>query len=58
MHQAACPICDGQVTIPENTEVSEILTCSECNNRVVVAAIDGDQVTLEKAPEVEEDWGE
>ena len=53
-----CPICDGAVDIPAGTEVSEILTCGECNNRVVVSKIDSRAVVLDKAPEVEEDWGE
>lgn len=55
---AACPTCDGQVTIPSGTEVSEILTCTECSNRVVVESVNGSTVTLAQAPEVEEDWGE
>ena len=53
-----CPICDGTVEIPAGTEVSEILVCAECNNRVVVSKIDSQAVVLDKAPEVEEDWGE
>lgn len=55
---AVCPICDGQVEIPEDTQETEILTCDECGNRVVVASINGDEVELEEAPEIEEDWGE
>lgn len=55
---ADCPICDGQVTVPEGTEKSEILSCLDCNNKVVVKEIQGSKITLEKAPEVEEDWGE
>lgn len=58
MRHATCPICDGQVTVPEGTEESEILTCPECSNRVVVTTISSDSAVLEKAPEVEEDWGE
>lgn len=55
---ANCPICDGKINIPEDTEETEILNCSECGNRVVVESISGDKVELEEAPEIEEDWGE
>lgn len=56
--KAHCPICDGMVIIPEGTEESEILTCPECHNRVVVSGISADTIVLDKAPEIEEDWGE
>lgn len=53
-----CPICDGQINLAKDTEESEIINCPECNNRVVVASINKTRVTLEKAPEIEEDWGQ
>ncbi len=53
-----CPICDGKVNLPQNTEVSEIITCSDCNNRLVVNGVKKGAVVLAEAPEVEEDWGE
>lgn len=56
--QTNCPICDAQVNLPDNTEESEIITCSECSNRVVVENINNKNITLAEAPEIEEDWGE
>lgn len=56
--QANCPICDGAINLPEDTEESEIINCPECENRVVVENINHDNVALEEAPEIEEDWGE
>lgn len=53
-----CPICDGQVNIPENIEVSEVIICSDCHSRLVVEKIDKGKVVIGQAPEVEEDWGE
>lgn len=54
-----CPICDWQIVIPEGTEVSEILTCPDCGNKVVVENRDDTgKVVLAAAPEVEEDWGQ
>ncbi len=58
MSNATCPVCDGTVVIPDGTEESEILTCAECSNRVVVTSINGTEVVLDKAPDIEEDWGE
>jgi len=56
--KATCPICDGKINLPKDTEESEIVTCPECNNRVVVESIKEGKVILEEAPEIEEDWGE
>jgi len=53
-----CPICDGEINLPKDLEESEIITCDECKNRVVVSSIAGSKVILEEAPEIEEDWGE
>lgn len=56
--KGACSICDAQVTLPGNTEESEIISCPECHTRLVVAKIENDTATLQEAPKVEEDWGE
>jgi len=54
----SCPICDARINLPQDTEESEIINCTECNNSIVVESISENQVTLEEAPEIEEDWGE
>lgn len=56
--KANCPICDEKVPISKDIEETEILTCPECDNRLVVEKIRGNSVKLEEAPEIEEDWGE
>jgi len=53
-----CPICEGEISLAEDTEESEIVVCPECENRVVVASITDKKIILEEAPEIEEDWGE
>ncbi|VVA44134.1 Lysine biosynthesis protein LysW [Candidatus Roizmanbacteria bacterium] len=58
MIKTNCPICDGQVTLPEKTEESEIISCAECHTKLVVAKIENNTATLSEAPKVEEDWGE
>ncbi|HHA19919.1 MAG TPA: hypothetical protein ENK70_09465 [Methylophaga sp.] len=56
--KVSCPICGGVIPLPDDVEVSEIITCSECYNRVVVERIEGENVVLSEAPEIEEDWGQ
>jgi len=56
--QGHCPICDCTINLPEGTEESEIITCPECHNRLVVSKIEKENVILEEAPKIEEDWGE
>jgi len=53
-----CPICDGKIVLSNDVEVSEIVMCSECRNRLVVKEIGKRDIILEEAPPVEEDWGE
>lgn len=55
---AVCPVCDAQVILAEGLEESEIINCSDCRSRLVVEKIEKNAVSLAKAPEVEEDWGE
>lgn len=57
MH-ASCPICGGEVALAPNLEVSEIITCTECHNRLVAESLADEGAVLKEAPKVEEDWGE
>lgn len=54
----ACPVCDAKVTTPADVEESEIISCKDCDSRLVVAAVNKNTVKLDKAPEIEEDWGQ
>ncbi len=58
MSRAHCPICDVVISLPNGTEVSEVISCSDCKSKLVVESISGNQATLIQAPKVEEDWGE
>lgn len=53
-----CIICNGNINLPEDVEVSEIITCGECQSKLVVKKIEANKVILNEAPQVEEDWGE
>lgn len=57
---AQCLVCDATLSIDKNVEVSEIITCMECQNKLEVKAKDVELKTVQliEAPKVEEDWGE
>jgi len=52
---AECPECGGQIEMTDVVE-GEIVQCGDCGAELEVVSLD--PVTLELAPEEEEDWGE
>lgn len=54
--QAACPECDAQVRFTRMPLSGEIARCAGCGSELEVTS--RAPLTLELAPEVEEDWGE
>ena len=56
MADAECPECASSISLAPNAEVGEILTCPDCGTRLEVRGVE--PAKLEKAPGVEEDWGE
>jgi len=53
-----CPECDGDVEVPNDVLVGEILCCPDCGLELEVQEIQGDQVKVAKAEIEGEDWGE
>ncbi len=53
--QANCPECDAQITM-EHPMKGEIIVCPDCGAELEVRELD--PLTLELAPQEEEDWGE
>ena len=51
-----CPECGAELDLAPDTEVAEIVVCPDCGVEWEVTSLD--PITLELAPEVEEDWGE
>ncbi len=51
-----CPECAAQLELSDEVEVGEILICSDCGVELEVVGLE--PLRLDKAPEVEEDWGE
>jgi len=53
---AACIECGAEVGLDDDTEVGEIVDCGTCGTELEVIAVS--PPVLERAPELEEDWGE
>ncbi|MCU4753609.1 lysine biosynthesis protein LysW [Natrialbaceae archaeon A-CW2] len=51
-----CVECGADLTLHADLEVGEIVDCTTCGAELEV--IDVEPPVLEKAPELEEDWGE
>lgn len=54
--QAACPECDAAVTFDRAPLAGQVTRCTDCRAELEVTRVE--PLTLELAPEVEEDWGE
>ncbi|MCB9059562.1 MAG: lysine biosynthesis protein LysW [Calditrichae bacterium] len=53
---AQCPVCDAEISLPDDTVKDELFECEECGSELVVASVN--PFEIEEAPEIEEDWGE
>ncbi len=51
-----CTECGADVALHDDAEAGEIVDCTTCGAELEV--IDVSPPVLEKAPELEEDWGE
>lgn len=51
-----CPECGADVELDADVTPGEIVSCSDCGVDLEVTGVK--PVTLELAPEEEEDWGE
>jgi len=57
MATAACPECAAEIELNlEDVMVGEIIDCPDCGVELEVTGVE--PLTLELAPEEEEDWGE
>jgi alpha-aminoadipate carrier protein LysW len=51
-----CPECFAELDLESGLEEGEIIVCPDCGAELEVLGLQ--PLTLELAPEVEEDWGE
>lgn len=53
---ATCPECDADVPVPADAMQNELLACPDCGAELEIVSLN--PLTVDLAPEVEEDWGE
>ena len=53
---ANCPECEAEIEVADDAIEGEIIDCPECGVELEVITVD--PLTLQVAPEEEEDWGE
>lgn len=51
-----CPECAAELDLAPDVKEGEIVVCPDCGVELEVVSLK--PITLELAPEVEEDWGE
>ncbi len=56
--KAKCEECEGQINVPKDVVVGEIVTCPDCGLDYEVVEVSGDNVMLKAAETSGEDWGE
>jgi len=54
--EAECPECAAACELPDDVMENEVVQCAECGVELEVVKLA--PLTLELAPEEEEDWGE
>jgi len=53
-----CPECDGDVEIPEDVVLGEIVGCPDCGLELEVCKIESGNAEVRPAEVEGEDWGE
>lgn len=56
MQTSVCLECEAEIVIPADAVENELLRCPDCGVELEIISLD--PLTLELAPDVEEDWGE
>ena len=51
-----CTECGAEIEVAQDVEVGEIISCQDCGAELEVTSVE--PVTVELAPEKEEDWGQ
>ena len=56
--KSRCIECDGDISVPNDVVVGEIVTCPDCGQNFEVSEINSSNVVLKLAESTGEDWGE
>jgi alpha-aminoadipate carrier protein LysW len=58
MKKASCPECGGELSIPEDVVVGEIVSCPDCGQEYEVYELGEGGPKVRRAEVAAEDWGE
>ncbi len=53
-----CKECGGDIKVPDDVVVGEIIGCPDCGTDFEVFKIDKNEISIKTAETVGEDWGE
>lgn len=53
---ADCPVCGARVETDSTVVQGELIECADCGSELEITGTD--PVTIQEAPEAEEDWGQ
>ncbi|MCA9885272.1 MAG: lysine biosynthesis protein LysW [Anaerolineae bacterium] len=52
----SCVECDAELNVPADAMENELISCPDCGVELEILSLN--PLTIDLAPEVEEDWGE
>jgi len=58
MPKLECPICGGEIEIPDDALAGELFEHEECGAQLELEIDDEGKMRLKEAEEISEDWGE
>ncbi|MGA8843889.1 MAG: alpha-aminoadipate/glutamate carrier protein LysW [Nitrososphaeraceae archaeon] len=53
-----CKDCAGEIKLPQDAMIGEIITCADCGADFEIASKSEDTVEIKPAESIGEDWGE
>ncbi|MDP6640951.1 MAG: alpha-aminoadipate/glutamate carrier protein LysW/ArgW [Nitrososphaerales archaeon] len=53
-----CKECSGEIKVPDDVVVGEIITCPDCGSDFEIFSIHKKEIEIKPAETVGEDWGE
>ena len=56
--KGTCPSCYYEIELSGDVILGEIVECPDCASELEVVKIEGSELTMNLAEEVEDDWGE